>query len=136
MCAAIDDLFPRRAKADDPEFSITYAQIEAEAMGIVNAMLNHDELRLLAIHRLMDGVGDIDLHELAADLATKRGHEEPTDRDYLDATREALDVIVKAEFRILNFARHPTCGKQCQRERKGRERCTDFCEWLPQKCSE
>jgi hypothetical protein len=63
-------------------------------------MLNRDELRLLAIHRILDGIGGINLHERAADLAAMRGHEEPNDRDYLDATREALDVIVKAEFGV------------------------------------
>lgn len=57
-----------------------------------------DEMRLLAIHRMMDGIGEIDLHERATNLAAERGHEEPTDADYLDATREAMDVIVKAEF--------------------------------------
>jgi hypothetical protein len=70
------------------------------AAAVVETMLNRDELRLLAIHRILDGIGGINLHERAADLAAMRGHEEPNDRDYLDATREALDVIVKAEFGV------------------------------------
>jgi len=72
--------------------------IEVAAINIVKEMMNQDELRLLAIHRFIDGIGGTDLHERASELAEERGHEEPADRDYLDATREALDVIVKEEF--------------------------------------
>jgi hypothetical protein len=78
----------------------TDAAERSPATAVVETMLNRDELRLLAIHRILDGIGGINLHERAADLAAMRGHEEPNDRDYLDATREALDVIVKAEFGV------------------------------------
>lgn len=66
-------------------------------------MINRDDkdsLRLLALHRLMDQVGGIDLHERASQIMEERGHEAPTDADYLDATREAMDVIVKEEFNL------------------------------------
>jgi hypothetical protein len=79
---------------------IEYGQIVAEATRIVETMLNRDELRLLALHRIMDGIGGIDLHERASELMAQRGHDAPTDNDYLTATREALDVIVKDEFNL------------------------------------
>lgn len=62
--------------------------------------MTDDEFRLLTIHRLMDGVGGVDLHERAAQIAKDAGHEEPQDADYLIATREALDVVVKDEFSV------------------------------------
>jgi hypothetical protein len=60
--------------------------------------LDGDALRLLAVCKVMDGIGTVDFHERSAELAEQRGHEEPTDADYLDAVREGLDVIVKEEF--------------------------------------
>ena len=57
--------------------------------------MTQDEIRLLAVHRIIDELGGIELHARATELADGG---EPTDASYLAATREALDQIVKEEF--------------------------------------
>ena len=54
-----------------------------------------DALRLLAVHRIADEICGIDLHSRACELA---GGNEPGDAEYLKATREAMDRLVKQEF--------------------------------------
>ena len=57
--------------------------------------MTKDEFRLLAISKVIDQLGGIDLHERACEL---NDGNEPKDIHYLSAVREALDVIVREEF--------------------------------------
>lgn len=56
-----------------------------------------DSLRLLYLHHLMDGIGDFDFHERAAELAADG---EPGDTEYLTAIREGLDASLKSDWGI------------------------------------
>lgn len=56
-----------------------------------------DTNRLLLVKDMVDGIGDIDLHEFAAASAAMNGREEPTDDDYLYAIRLAIDTVMEEE---------------------------------------
>jgi hypothetical protein len=56
-----------------------------------------DSKRLLYLSQQMDGLGRFDFHEDAAGIAASRGRDEPTDDDYLDAVRIAIDLISAEE---------------------------------------
>lgn len=57
--------------------------------------MTSDEFRLLAISKVLDEIGGIDLHARAC--AYGNGNE-PKDSHYLAAVREGLDQIVREEF--------------------------------------
>jgi len=61
--------------------------------------LTLDQKRIAAVMHIIDGVGDLDVHELAGQSAIARGDEIADERDYyvagcklLDAARGALTV--------------------------------------------
>ena len=58
-----------------------------------DASLTEDERRLAAVVLMVDQICDVDLHERATEYAAGRGDEEPTERDYLNAVRDALDNL-------------------------------------------
>lgn len=59
--------------------------------------LVQDYLRLKYVSRMIDGIGDVDLHEEAAINASAFGREEPNDDDYLAAVRTAIDTAAKGK---------------------------------------
>jgi hypothetical protein len=58
-----------------------------------------DKRRLLFVRDMMDGIGDIDLHEEAAINASALGRDEPNDDDYLAAIRTAINAALREEQR-------------------------------------
>ena len=57
--------------------------------------MTSDEFRLLAISKVLDEIGGIDIHARACEL---NGGNEPKDSHYLAAVREGLDQVVRDEF--------------------------------------
>lgn len=55
-----------------------------------------DALRLLYLNHLMDGIGNIDFHERASEIAGG----EAGDVEYLQAIREAIDAALKEDWGI------------------------------------
>lgn len=55
--------------------------------------LTEDQRRIAAISMIVDGLGDIDLHERAAENAGFVGREEPNELDYYAACRDAIDNV-------------------------------------------
>lgn len=55
--------------------------------------MTDDEIRLAKVAWLMDGVGEIDLHELAFEYAEKAGRVVASGPDYCNAVRDALDSL-------------------------------------------
>lgn len=75
---------PRSGTADK------IAQLAEQALS--SGPNGEDTKRLLFFKDCIDGIGRFDFHEDAAGIAANRGREEPTEDDYLDAIRIAIDM--------------------------------------------
>ena len=53
--------------------------------------MKNDSERLLKVKDFIDGMGDLDFHEIASNYATEYGRAEPNDDDYLNAIRFVFD---------------------------------------------
>jgi hypothetical protein len=55
--------------------------------------MTEDEVRLAKLMLVLDGIGDIDLHERALEHAEKNGDLVAGAMDYCNAARDALDAL-------------------------------------------